>query len=147
MCIICYIIFPPWRPMNLRHFCYINTTYANAFKCKLNKQTYFFPPAVWCGGDFACLACASSQCPSLTPSLPSVSERLKRSVPGPRRWRRPRHGAVSHSALRLRHRLCCQCSRLPDERSESSNTLCPLYVGVFFFRITFLNHAFRNTFF
>ena len=41
-------------------------------------------------------------------------EWLKRPVHWPRRRRwRPRHWAVSHSALRLWHSLCCQCPGLP----------------------------------
>lgn len=68
--------------------------------------------------------------------FPSLSKWLKCSVPGPRWWWRPRHRAVPHSAFRLRHRLRCQCTRLPDECGEFSKTHCTL--RVFFFKISSL---------
>lgn len=46
------------------------------------------------------------------------SERLQRSVFGPRRRRWPRHGAVPDPAVRLRYRVRRQRVGLPDECGE-----------------------------
>ena len=42
---------------------------------------------------------------------------------GPGWWRWPRHWALPHPTIRMRHRLRCQCSRLPHVHGEQLHSL------------------------
>lgn len=121
----CYIILQaPTLDQYLLYILYLRRIYYCVFphlsQC---KQWILFFTTLGCVGVcayFLLLLCLYFL--TLTSSPSSLSQWLKRSVPGPRRRWRPRHGAVPHSAVRLWHRLRCQRARLLDERGEFSDT-------------------------